>query len=380
MSETTVNDSVGSVGAKGQVSPGFFLRLFRGQEIGIFLVLVFMIIAFTLLTIPEGESLSSQKFLTPVNIQNILLNFSWTAIAAFGATMVIITAGIDLSVGSVMALAGLATAWLLSPDTAPAMFLSGGEAVPTIITPLAILVGLGVGAICGFLNGFWITVAGLPPFIATLGMLQIARGITYGWSQGWPVQRLPQHFTVIGRQNLPIGNFNLPLPTIIMVIVAVIAWLFLTRTVWGYRVFAVGGNEQAARLSGISTRRTKLLVYTIAGLLGGAGGVLLTSRLGVAAPTAAQGYELDVIAAVVVGGTSLMGGEGSILGTLIGAAIMGVLRTGLNLAGVPAYWLPAAQGTIIILAITLDQWYRRQRGTHVGFSKMFAGWLRSGRA
>jgi len=216
-------------------------------------------------------------------------------------------------------------------------------------------------------------------FIATLGMLQIARGICYGWSQGWPVQRLPQDFMVLGRHNFAIGTFNLPLPSVIMLVLAVIAWLFLTRTVWGYRIFAAGGNLQAARLSGINTNRTLIMVYTIAGLLGGAGGVLLTARLGVAAPTAAQGYELDVIAAVVVGGTSLMGGEGSILGTLIGAAIMGVLRTGLNLIGVEAYWLPSAQGLIIIGAITLDQWFRRRQGQRGGLSKLFAGWF-GGRA
>ena len=361
MSETTAKETIASADPRRQVAPGFLRRLVRGQEIGIFLVLLAMIVVFTLLTVPDGKTLADQKFLTSINIQNILLNFSWTAIAAFGATMVIITAGIDLSVGSVMALAGLATAWLISPDTSP--FLGGAEVVPGAVIPLAVLVGLGVGALCGLMNGFWITVAGLPPFIATLGMLQIARGITYGWSQGWPIQRLPTDFTIIGRHNFPIGSFNLPLPTLIMVIIAVIAWLFMTRTVWGYRIFAVGGNEQAARLSGINTHRTKLLVYTIAGLLGGAGG-----------------YELDVIAAVVVGGSSLMGGEGSILGTLIGAAIMGVLRTGLNLAGVPAYWLPAAQGTIIILAITLDQWYRRRRGARVSISEMLAGWLRSGKS
>ena len=378
MSETTAKETIASADPRRQVAPGFLRRLVRGQEIGIFLVLLAMIVVFTLLTVPDGKTLADQKFLTSINIQNILLNFSWTAIAAFGATMVIITAGIDLSVGSVMALAGLATAWLISPDTSP--FLGGAEVVPGAVIPLAVLVGLGVGALCGLMNGFWITVAGLPPFIATLGMLQIARGITYGWSQGWPIQRLPTDFTIIGRHNFPIGSFNLPLPTLIMVIIAVIAWLFMTRTVWGYRIFAVGGNEQAARLSGINTRRTKLLVYTVAGLLGGAGGVLMTARLGVAAPTAASGYELDVIAAVVVGGSSLMGGEGSILGTLIGAAIMGVLRTGLNLAGVPAYWLPAAQGTIIILAITLDQWYRRRRGARVSISEMLAGWLRSGKS
>ncbi len=336
--------------------PRFDLRrVLRGQEIGIFLVLVVMITFF---------SLSTDRFFTPINLSNILLNFSWTAIAAFGMTFVIISGGIDLSVGSVMALSGLATATLISTDKTP-------FADPTSVgvIALAVLTGLAVGATCGLINGALITFARLPPFIATLGMLQIARGICYGWSQGWPVQRLPAEFMVIGRQNIPIGSFNLPLPTLIMLIIAVLAWLFLTRTKWGYHIFSVGGNEQAARLSGISVTRSKLLIYTISGLAAGAGGVLLTARLGVAAPTAAQGYELDVIAAVVVGGTSLSGGEGSILGTLIGAAIMGALRTGLNLIGVEAYWLPSAQGAIIILAITLDQWFRLRRGQTTLFTR-----------
>ncbi len=327
----------------------FNLRhLLRAQEIGIFLVLLAMIGFF---------SLSTDRFFTPINLSNILLNFSWTAIAAFGMTFVIISGGIDLSVGSVMALSGLATGMLLSADNTP--FADPNNLG---LIALAVVVGLAVGGLCGLVNGALITFARLPPFIATLGMLQIARGICYGWSQGWPVQRLPADFMIIGRHNVPVGSFNLPLPTIIMIVFGVIAWLFLTRTRWGYHIFSVGGNEQAARLSGISVTRSKLLIYTISGLAAGAGGVLLTARLGVAAPTAAQGYELDVIAAVVVGGTSLTGGEGSILGTLIGAVIMGVLRTGLNLIGVEAYWLPSAQGVIIILAITLDQWFRLRRG------------------
>jgi ribose transport system permease protein len=339
------------------------VRLLRGQEIGIFLVLCAMILFF---------SLSSPRFFTPVNFSNILLNFSWTAIAAFGMTMVIISAGIDLSVGSVMAISGLAAATVLSYDKSP---FADGRSIPDLVIPLGVLAGLGVGALCGFINGTLITIARLPPFIATLGMLQIARGVVYGISQGWPVQNLPPNFMNLGRQQIPIGSFNLPLPTLIMLIAAVLVWLFLSRTKWGYRIFAVGGNEQAARLSGISVTRTKIMIYTLCGLLGGAGGVLLTARLGVAAPTAAQGYELDVIAAVVVGGTSLSGGEGSILGTLIGAAIMGVLRTGLNLIGVEAYWLPAAQGLIIIGAITLDQWYRRRQGMRGGFGSLFSGWF-----
>jgi ABC-type sugar transport system ATPase subunit/ribose/xylose/arabinose/galactoside ABC-type transport system permease subunit len=270
----------------------------RGQELGILLVLIAMIVIFSLL---------NNRFLTPVNLTNIMLNFSWTAIAAFGATMVIITGGIDLSAGSVMGLGGLAAAMLLSPDHSTLLGPDGAASGGVIV--LAVAVGWQLVRVVCLINGLLITIARLPPFIATLGMLQIARGICYGWSQGWPVQNLPQDFMILGRHNFAIGSFNVPLPSVIMLVLGVIAWLFLTRTVWGYRIFAIGGNMQAARLSGINTMRTQTMVYTIAGLLAGAGGVLLTARLGVAAPTAAQGYELDVIAAVVVGGTSTSGGE-----------------------------------------------------------------------
>jgi len=362
MSQMTAQEA--SKGPAAVAAMAWWRRALRGQELGILLVLIAMIIIFSLL---------NPRFLTGVNLTNILLNFSWTAIAAFGATMVIITAGIDLSAGSVMALAGLATAMLVAPEHSP-FFGPDGTASGGVIV-LAVIVGLLVGALCGVITGLLITIARLPPFIATLGMLQIARGICYGWSQGWPVQYLPQDFMILGRHNIVIGSFSVPLPSVIMLVLGIIAWLFLTRTVWGYRIFAIGGNMQAARLSGINTIRTQTMVYTIAGLLAGAGGVLLTARLGVAQPTAAQGYELDVIAAVVVGGTSTSGGEGRILGTLIGAAIMGALRTGLNLIGVEAYWLPSAQGLIIIAAITLDQWFKRRRGQRGGLGRLCAGWL-----
>jgi len=152
-----------------------------------------------------------------------------------------------------------------------------------------------------------------------------------------------------------------PLPLVIMLVLAVIVGLFLSRTVWGYRIYALGGNETAAGLSGIRTDRVKTMVYTLAGILSAIGGLLMTARLGVAAPTAAQGYELDVIAAAVVGGTSTVGGEGSILGVLIGAAIMQVLRNGLVLMGVSAYWLQSVQGLVIVVAIMFDQWRKRRR-------------------
>jgi ribose transport system permease protein len=304
-------------------------------EFGVFLILLVLVLALTITT---------DTFLTATNISNILRAFSWIAISAYGQCMVIITAGIDLSVGSVMGISGLATAMLL---------------VRGVPVPLAVVGGLLTGFLVGVANGLMITKGRLPPFIATLGSLLMFRGLCYGLTGGWPVRDLPQSFRDIGQTDIPIAGFSLPLPFLIALILAVVTSLYLTRTKWGYRIYAVGGNETATRLSGISTHRVKLMVYALCGLLTAVGGILMTARLGVAAPTAAYGYELDVIAAVVVGGTSLMGGEGTILGVLLGAAFMQVLRNGLVLWGVSAYWLQAVQGFVIVTAIMLDQLRKR---------------------
>jgi ribose transport system permease protein len=307
------------------------------QELGVFLILLAMVVFLSLYT---------DTFLTSTNIFNILRAFSWIAISAFGQCMVIITAGVDLSVGSVMGLSGLASAMLL---------------VRGVSVPVAVAGGLVTGLVVGFLNGLMITKGKLPPFIATLGSYLMARGLCYGLTGGWPVRGLPQSFRNLGQYDIPIAGVGVPLPLIFMLVSAVLTSIFLTRTVWGYRIYAVGGNETATALSGINTARVKIMVYSLCGFLTAIGGVLMTARLGVAAPTAAQGYELDVIAAVVVGGTSFSGGEGTILGVLIGAAIMQVLRNGLVLIGVSAYWLQAVQGLVIVLAIMLDQLRKRGR-------------------
>ena len=307
------------------------------QEFGIVLILLAMGVFLSLYT---------DTFLTSTNIFNILRAFSWIAISAFGQCMVIITAGIDLSVGSVMGLSGLASAMLL---------------VRGVPVPVAVVGGLLTGLTVGFLNGLMITKGRLPPFIATLGSMFMARGLCYGLTGGWPVRDLPQTFRNLGQYDIPIAGLGVPLPLIFMLVLAVLTSIFLTRTVWGYRIYAVGGNETAAGLSGINTGWVKIMVYSLCGFLTAIGGVLMTARLGVAAPTAADGYELDVITAVVVGGTSLIGGEGTILGVLIGAAIMQLLRNGLVLMGVEAYWLQLVQGAVIVVAIMLDQLRKRGR-------------------
>lgn len=327
----------GSAEAVAQARKTAWRNVIGRPEFGVFLILLVM---------SAGLSVYTDTFLTSTNIFNILRAFSWIGISAFGECMTIITCGIDLSVGSVMAISGLATAMLL---------------VRNVPVPLAVAGGLLAGLLIGFLNGLMITKGKLPPFIATLGMLLMARGLAYGLTGGWPVRDLPVSFRNLGQYDVPIAGLGVPLPFIFMIALSIIMSLFLSRTVWGYRIYAVGGNETAARLSGINTDRVKLMIYSLCGLLTAIGGVLMTARLGVASPTAAAGYELDVIAAAVIGGTSMSGGEGTIFGVLIGAAIMQVLRNGLVLLGVSAYWLQAVQGLVIVVAIMIDQMRRRAR-------------------
>jgi ribose transport system permease protein len=328
--------SVNTAKVEGRTRGFSWRELVARQEFGVVLILLAMVVFLSLYT---------DTFLSSTNIFNILRAFSWIAISAFGQCMVIITTGVDLSVGSVMGLSGLAGAMLLVRD------------VPVFV---AVVGGLAAGLIVGLANGLMITKGKLPPFIATLGTLLMARGICNGLTGGWPVRDLPQSFRTLGQYDIPIGNVGVPLPLIFMLILAAITSLFLSRSKWGYRIYAVGGNEEATRLSGINTDRVKIMVYTMCGFLTAIGGVLMTARLGVAAPTAASAYELDVIAAAVVGGTSFSGGEGTILGVLVGAAIMQVLRTGLVLTGVSAYWLQAVQGFVIVTAIMLDQLRKRR--------------------
>jgi ribose transport system permease protein len=337
MSEQTAPTTPPTPGALGEQDKSRSIRqlLLAKQEIGI--LAIFLIWCAFL-------SLATDTFLTSTNIFNMLRAFSWIAIAAFGETLVVVTAGIDLSVGSNMALSGVAAALLL---------------VAGMPVPVAVVGGLIVGSLVGVTNGFLVTRFRLPPFIATLGVMSIARGITFGVTEGWPVRGLPKSFNLIGQYDIPVGSWGVPLPVIVMLVLAVVVSLLLSRTVRGRHIYAVGGNEEAARVSGIDPNWVKMLVYTTCGLLTAVGGILMTARLGVAAPTAALGYELDIIAAAVIGGVSLFGGEGTILGVLIGAALMQTIRTGLNLLGFPTYWQPAAIGAVIILAIMFDQWRKR---------------------
>jgi ribose transport system permease protein len=303
-----------------------------------------IVVLVLLLVIGAFLSLQTDTFFTWNNLSNISRAFSWIAIAAFGESMIIIIGGIDLSVGAVMALAGLIGARCLEAG---------------LPVPLAVVAGLLTGGLVGWVNGTLVGRARLPPFIVTLATMSIARGIAIGLTGGWPVRNLPQGFRMLGQHALPLGSLSLPLPVLFMLGLAVLVSLLMGRTVLGNYIYVLASSERALLTSGVNVVQIKALVYTLCGMLTATGGLLMTARLGVAAPTAAVGYELDIIAAAVIGGTSLFGGEGSILGVLLGAAVMQMLRNGLVLLGFSAYWQTAALGTMILAFILLDHWRRQ---------------------
>jgi ribose transport system permease protein len=288
-------------------------------------------------------SLSTRTFLTVDNLFNILRSYSDIALSALGMTLVMITGGIDLSVGSIMALAGLVTALGLSYLGLP--------------VPAAMLLGVLAGGLVGLFNGLMVVRLRLQPFIATLGMLGVARGVVVGSTNGNIVAGFPDAFTGLGQGYIG----PVPIPVIFMLVLAIIVGLFLTQHVWGTYIYAIGGNETSALLTGLPVNRVKLLAYTASGLLSGLAGILVVSRLGVSAPTQSVGYELNVVAAAVIGGVSLQGGRGTIAGAVLGAVIIGVLNNALVMLNVPSYWQQAFIGGIILLAALVD--ILRQRPT-----------------
>lgn len=296
-----------------------------------------------LLVVGVLSSLQQQAFFTYPNLLNVARTFSWLAIAAFGESLVIIIGGIDLSVGAVMGLAGLISALCMQVG---------------LPVPLAIVAGLATGGLVGWINGTIVARIKLPPFIVTLGTMSIVQGFTHGLSGGWSVTGLPQGFRLLGQGDLSLGPVSFPLPFIIVLGLAILVSWLTNRTLLGRYIYTLADNEQALLISGVNIAQVRVLTYALCGFLAATGGLLMTSRLGVATPTAATGYELDIIAAAVIGGTSLFGGKGGILGVLLGAAFMQILRNGLVLLGLPAYWQEAALGAMILLAILLDYWRR----------------------
>lgn len=304
-----------------------------------FVVLVLLLLIGTLLT------LGTDTFLTFNNLSNLLRNFSWIAIVAFGESMVIITGGIDLSVGATMALGGL---------------IAAGAMQSGVPVSLSILAGLLTGVLVGWINGMIVARVRLPAFIVTLGTMSIARGIAFSMTGGWPVRDLPYGFRMLGQYDLPLGAWSIPLTVFFVLGIALLVSLLLNQTTIGRYIFTLSGGERALIASGVRVARLKVLVYTLCGLLAAVGGMLMTARLGVAAPTAATGYELDIIAAAIIGGASLFGGVGSILGVLLGAAVLQMVRNGLILLGLPGYGQTVVVGAVILLAVMLDYW-RQQR-------------------
>jgi len=282
----------------------------------------------------------TDAFLTIENLMNVGRQIAEIAIMAVGQTLVIIAGGIDLSVGSVMAFSGVSTGLVLN---------AGGS------IPLAVCAGLLAGSLCGGINGFLVTRGRIPPFVVTLGMMGVASGVALVMTGGTNIFIQRAGFDAIGLGRV----FRVPIPLIIMVVVAFATHVLLSRTRAGRYFYAIGGSAESARLSGVPVRFYQGLTFLIGGLMAGLGGVLLASRLGIAQPTAGQGYELDTIAAAVIGGASLMGGVGTIPGTLIGAFIMAVLRNGCNLLDISEFWQRIAIGTIVVLAVYYDHLRRR---------------------
>ncbi len=285
------------------------------------------------------------SFLLPENIRNVANQITVIAIIAIGMTMVIITAGIDLSVGSLIALSAVVVAWLVGQW--------GGTEASTGAMIMASLGGILLCAAVGAFSGFMVTGFSIPPFIATLAMMQVAAGLGYIISQGKPIYQLPDSFVWLGRGVDPL--LRIPYAVILMLVLYAVAHVVMTRTTYGRYIYAVGGNPEAARLAGIRVKWILFSVYAICGLLAGLGGVVMASQLKSGAPTYGLTYELYVIAAVVVGGTSLVGGEGRILGTLIGAFIIAVIQNGMNLVNVESYTQKVILGLVILGAVLADR-------------------------
>ncbi len=299
------------------------------SNLGVYLTLLALVIVFSLL---------SSSFLTTGNLINLLRQISINGLIAVGMTLVITTGGIDLSVGSILGFSAMLTAFMIT------------NGVPAI---LAMLICLVIGAVLGAINGFIISKYKLQAFIVTLATMTTFRGLTYVVSNGKPISNISESaaFSFIGKGDI----LGIPIPVFVFFSIFGIAYLVMTKTVFGRNIYATGGNEKAAKLSGINVEKTHMSVYIISGILAALAGLILISRLNSAQPTLGDGYELDAIAAVVIGGTSLTGGRGRISGTLIGILILGVISNGLNIVGVSSFYQEVVKGLIILIAVFLDR-------------------------
>lgn len=339
----------------GTTTPKAFSQIGNREWLNTFFRKYAILVIF--LVMCTGMSIMTSAFYQPTNLVNVIRQISVVGLIAIGVTIVILTTGIDLSSGAILALAAVFAASLAQqPDWHDAKY--PGLSLPIIVP---ILVALLIGAICGVINGGLIARFKIPPFIATLGMMTVARGFALLYSNR-PVSGLTDTYNFIGQGEifkvLPIEGrppLGLPIPIIILGVVAISAHIMLNRTRFGRHIYAIGGNEQAALISGLNVGRIKIGVYAIAGLLSGLAGLVLSSRIGSGQPGLGVGYELDAIASAVIGGTSLSGGVGTIWGTIIGALIIGVLNNGLDLLNVSAYWQTIVKGSIIVIAVIIDE-------------------------
>jgi len=286
---------------------------------------------------------SQPRFATANNMLTILTAAAPFAFISLGQTLVILTGGIDLSVGSVIAVSAMSAAWVSVHLHLP--------------IPVLVLVSLLVGLVAGSVNGVVVSVLKVPPFVATLGMMTLASGFAYVIGRGAPINGLQSNFGNIA--NTKIIGFTIPV--VLMVVLIIAFGLIMRRTAWGLRVYAVGGNELATRIAGVNANRILFSVYAISGTLAGLSGIMLASRTINGAPTTGTGYELDSIAAVVIGGASLAGGRGTIWGTTIGLFLIQILNNGLDILIVPSYWQKVIKGALIVTAVAVDVWAARRR-------------------
>jgi len=329
-----VVDAVGPGGAMARALPvgRGWAAFFAKPEVSVGVALAALCVAMTV---------ASPYFLTVRNILNILRQFSLIAILAVGEGLIIITAGIDLSVGALVGMTACTGAWVALAGAPPS---------------LTLLVILGSGTLAGFANGLLVTRVGIAPFIATLGMMSVARGVSLLITLGSPIHYDATWIAVFGGGHIGV----VPVSVVVMLVIVAVGWIVATRTVLGKNVYAVGNSEKAAKLSGIRVETTKTAVFTITGFLTGVCGLILMGQLEGADAFYGNGYELDVIAAAVIGGISLAGGEGNLLGIMVGAALMGVLKNAFVLLAVPGYWQTVAVGLVIIGAVSIDSLRKRK--------------------
>ena len=311
-----------------------FARYFK-ENMGTLIGLLAMCVILSLTT--------NGVFYSQRNLVNVLRQVSSNACLAFGMTFAIITGGIDLSVGSILALSGTLSAGFIAFNNMP--------------VAQAVILAIVIGTALGLFNGFVIAKTTIPPFIVTLAMMQIARGAAYIYSNGQPIRAMFPDYQIIGTGWLG----PIPYPVIYMIVFLIVCVILLSKTRFGRHVYAVGGNDKAAIFSGVNVARTKILVYTMSGFLAAFTGVVLCARMASGQPTAGQSFEMDAIAATVLGGTSMSGGVGKIGSTMIGVLIIGVLNNGLNLLGLNSFWQQIAKGIVILLAVYVDMLKKRRK-------------------